>query len=1157
MADKSKEKPITIDITSLNTSPREEFESLFDRTADIVALIKERLKDIRNIKSCKWGSEREVFDRFSSPDTIVIDGRRGTGKTTHLLTLKYRVESELDGRVKVLEIIDPTSISSKIDILQVFLGTLRRELIAYRKKCLTERGTNKDLRKILEDINKLTKELIKVSRERFLETEEEALETHKDLADLPYKIHQIAKAACEVFGVDSLILPIDDVDMNLSQTHKILTFIKDNFPTPYVIPVVAIDTSQAYAIVKKKKYGFFDIPLGRKPSSENEELRFLDKLPAEWLQKVFPPSKRVLLPDIYQIYVEYLNRKEEEPDIVFEYSLDGKTVELEFTEAISLIFALVYEWNNIKKGKESDSYYVLNYLEGRSIRDFLNDLRALMRGLIEGAKDIREDGEGRYILYNLKYLKERFKPYSLYREVNKLDGVRWFWKRYREVFNRRWKELEGEVRNLKDIVREVLKVADEENEIVSRLEKSFYRLVLQEIYTEKIKIYVYESNGKLKVRFHEDNKDSDSFKKEKMKNLPVVKRYVNVGALIRLVFQTLIPAYIFYWGVKKGYVNYEKFDFGEFADLYASMREDKVKEAIVEFLKSSSVWHKVYSTKKEIPFISVYVARKKHIGRGEVVFPMTELLFSHIGSPCRNDSEYESSPFITVHHPEEPAVPHIYFSPLAFWLKEVIYSDIFGEKGIFVPVVPPFSLGIELVREMVKNFINNLIDGLANFNGFWIGRVYEKSCKNLSGLTEEIYEKYKDDEEKLSELESCSIRLELFLKRGFLDLKIALVEKIQSLKKGEDINKVRKSLEKSFGELKRNLKLDEVEKCIYYTGLKEPKFLRLLEEITDRETKLDSEGLKSKLEQVLEDLSDLSNLEEGLKRLKNDIKTLQENRKNLANELFSSLLLFLLERALIRLLFASLGLPIHHLTVSILSHADVLPKKIHKGFSRYGFRPLYEMDIHFFPTWDPKKDVEEISKSKDFGNSILVEIYNAVKESRGSKKKFFGELLKNPGVYRRLERFINDRYGDLMEGEKREEVLEAIFSFMEKLLFIVEFVSPDFKETSPLKYLVLKPDGDVKGKEEKFLSSYLKVISEFRELAKKKGYFCSNLFVRPEDSQRLSEELSEKGKEMRDRLTEALESFAVCMSSDECKLKDIISEVIGEFEKQVERQGRR
>ena len=620
---------IEIDVTSPLTCPRNDFESLFDRTDKIIDLIRERLRDINFIKMENL-NERKEFEKYASSDSIVIDGRRGTGKTTHLLTLKERLKKELP-EVFCLNVIDPANLSDDIDILQVFLAelckTLQKQLESKdplrpfarnnSSKFYDKRYLFEEISSSIHDISLILRKFSRFNKSDLVENEHEAMFMNYEMLNLPFKVHLLAKKVCNFLGVDAIVVPIDDIDMNLMQTHKVLSFIKDFFSTPYLIPIVALDASQALAVIKKRKHEFFGLKISDSPSELDDSLEFLRKLPAEWIQKPLPPSRRIVLPDVLQIYENYIKR-EKQKEIYFIYEGNGRRIKVEFSEAVHLLLAIVYEWNHIPDFKEKVPYHVKNVLEGKSIRDFINDIRAILQGIAYSIKEEKEN-ELLRVEYDISYLKARYKPFSIYKEIDKFDSVRWFWKTFQKVFEKRYRELEKENYkrlNLRDVVREVLRVADEDNKIVPRLEKTFYRLVMQEFYVISTFLYLKrERSGELRIHYYKENV------------IHLVRKY-NFEGIIELILRTILPAYILFYLVREKIISFEEFNWGEFYPLYASSSEEEIRD----FFNRLTNWTLIYGRNYRYP-LYIYIGNErerdnniglfKWIGEGKVFKDLT------------------------------------------------------------------------------------------------------------------------------------------------------------------------------------------------------------------------------------------------------------------------------------------------------------------------------------------------------------------------------------------------------------------------------------------------------------------------------------------------------------------------------------------------------
>ena len=123
-----KEKKIVIDLNSPKVSliKRKDFVYI-EELNKVMDLIKDRVEDIN--KSPNNYNMKEAFENFRMHDAILIDGKRGSGKTTFLLNVKDEVKNDDDVNVKVLDSIDPNQLDEKSNILLILLAHIYTELL--------------------------------------------------------------------------------------------------------------------------------------------------------------------------------------------------------------------------------------------------------------------------------------------------------------------------------------------------------------------------------------------------------------------------------------------------------------------------------------------------------------------------------------------------------------------------------------------------------------------------------------------------------------------------------------------------------------------------------------------------------------------------------------------------------------------------------------------------------------------------------------------------------------------------------------------------------------------------------------------------------------------------------------------------------------------
>jgi DNA polymerase III delta prime subunit len=100
----------------------------------VIKLIRERIKNLGEINREEENSSK-TFESLRMHDAILVDGKRGSGKTTFLLNLKAELEmKESNINVKVLDAIDPNQLDEKSNILLILLAHIYTELLKYIKE---------------------------------------------------------------------------------------------------------------------------------------------------------------------------------------------------------------------------------------------------------------------------------------------------------------------------------------------------------------------------------------------------------------------------------------------------------------------------------------------------------------------------------------------------------------------------------------------------------------------------------------------------------------------------------------------------------------------------------------------------------------------------------------------------------------------------------------------------------------------------------------------------------------------------------------------------------------------------------------------------------------------------------------------------------------
>jgi len=514
---------------------------LTDSIEELADLIFKRIEQAKDKKNEINASEcsKKYFDNSKEHDSILIDGTRGTGKTTVIRNINdflFKKDRDKWDKIKVLPIIDPNYIDNSANILSIIIrvifDTVKNDSFRNEKD---EFKTICELKDEIEDV------IFSASKQKYV-TSRESSKTVKGEMDLDYTIHKFACKVCSFFDVESLILPIDDIDMAIEHGSSIVEILRRYMQTPKIIPVIALDSAQIYALIKKEYFSKFGLeasmPLHEIDTSS--ELNFLQKLPSEYIQKILPPAQRVMLPDMLGHYKNHLdaklNPRSKKQEIYFKFSKEHNRnweIEWSFDELLKILMNILFGYDG-EEILNADDYHIVNYLKNKTFRSFLDDVKALMKAMKQSEKN-----KNIYTV-DMQIIKNRFKLPSRATASNKYDATLWFWNRYIEEFyknledSREKKDLFGNDDFKIDLVEDILTVTPEDAKDLGRKEKIYYRLFLQDYFIEKVVIIQ---------------------QKEKIE----VKKEVNIYGLIELILRTLFPALLLEHFINYKFISLDSF----------------------------------------------------------------------------------------------------------------------------------------------------------------------------------------------------------------------------------------------------------------------------------------------------------------------------------------------------------------------------------------------------------------------------------------------------------------------------------------------------------------------------------------------------------------------------------------------------------------------
>lgn len=263
--------------------------------------LKERL-DRNNATS----THQNNVNHTRSHDAILLDGGRGNGKTSILVNLAGYVERESERKeilnhTLFLDPVDPTLLDDTEDFLNIVIGQLNRSKVVKERLDALTSNSAEAYYSVLESLaaalegEQTTKERYGLDR----------MLSYQGSLEITQLTHDYFREVLKLCDKKLIVLPVDDVDMSLSQGFKVLEVVRKYLCSPYILPIVSGDLRLYQQLVVNR---FSEELTGKqRPSDYSNLARRAEELSVEYLRKVFPVTNRLRVPTV-ESYFENISR---------------------------------------------------------------------------------------------------------------------------------------------------------------------------------------------------------------------------------------------------------------------------------------------------------------------------------------------------------------------------------------------------------------------------------------------------------------------------------------------------------------------------------------------------------------------------------------------------------------------------------------------------------------------------------------------------------------------------------------------------------------------------------------------------------------------------------------------------------------------------------
>ncbi|UCZ75063.1 hypothetical protein LHK94_19015 [Dickeya zeae] len=270
----------------------------------LAELLRTMGNDAHRYKTQCQPDSKETYQALSSyHHAIFISGARGAGKTVFLKNAKAIWQHETDKQDKqerkpnlhFMPVIDPTL----LNINERFSEVIIASVYAAVEGKLTNQATSQTLKgDFYQRLKDLSGALVKPSELAELRGIDR-IQKYRSGIHLERYFHQFLIASVRLLECDALVLPIDDVDMKISNAFEVLDDIRCLLSCPLVLPLVSGDDKLYRHLVTLQFEG--ELVKNKEASNAGEGRQDAGRLSDAYLTKVFPHHARLPLQPIDQL----------------------------------------------------------------------------------------------------------------------------------------------------------------------------------------------------------------------------------------------------------------------------------------------------------------------------------------------------------------------------------------------------------------------------------------------------------------------------------------------------------------------------------------------------------------------------------------------------------------------------------------------------------------------------------------------------------------------------------------------------------------------------------------------------------------------------------------------------------------------------------------
>lgn len=298
-----------------------------DATQRVMELLTRFAGAATSVKEDNEQKSMWVQDRVHN--AILVNGSRGSGKTTFIRNIFNDIEEAKSGNIpklEVLSIIDPTLVEGKENVIITIVSLIAKKCEDYyNDRKLPPKGDEKH-QKYKEKLKKLaggfsllegvgSQSAYDASWDDPQHVMNRGLDRARSGSEFETCFHEFINCALDFIGKSAFILAFDDIDTKFEKGWPVLEILRKYLTTPRLILLISGDLGLYSQLVRREQYLNLGDNLLRhdrphrdhhgadslKPWTADPLVRMVDRLEEQYLQKVLKPENRVTLSTLAEI----------------------------------------------------------------------------------------------------------------------------------------------------------------------------------------------------------------------------------------------------------------------------------------------------------------------------------------------------------------------------------------------------------------------------------------------------------------------------------------------------------------------------------------------------------------------------------------------------------------------------------------------------------------------------------------------------------------------------------------------------------------------------------------------------------------------------------------------------------------------------------------